>query len=230
MFAADTNWPAVTATPESVRCPPQGSVVILTAVSALAGLSAGIGEAEVGRGEGVRGVFERGDGLVGARRRIVDRGHVHGHRVGRGIEIDAAVGRAAVVLHLEGEAGVARAVGVGRRRELQVARRDVGHRHELAGGDRDAGQRQACPRPGSVVILTAVSALAGLSLGIGEAEVGRGEGVGRVFERGDRVVRARRRIVDRGDVHGHRVGRGIEIDAAVGRAAVVLHLEGEAGA
>ncbi len=37
------------------------------------------------------------------------------------IEIDAAVGRAAVVLHLEGEAGVARAVGVGRRREHELA-------------------------------------------------------------------------------------------------------------
>ena len=42
------------------------------------------------------------------------------------IEIDAAVGGAAVVLHLEGEAGVARAVGVGRRREDQLAGGDVG--------------------------------------------------------------------------------------------------------
>ena len=37
-------------------------------------------------------------------------------RVGRRIEIDAAIGRAAVVLHLEGEAGVRRAVGIGGRR------------------------------------------------------------------------------------------------------------------
>ena len=50
------------------------------------------------------------------------------HRVRRRIEVDAAVGRAAVVLHLEGEAGVAGAVGVGRRREHQLARRDVGRR------------------------------------------------------------------------------------------------------
>ena len=34
---------------------------------------------------------------------------------GRLVEIDAAVGGAAVVLHLEGERGVASAVGVGRR-------------------------------------------------------------------------------------------------------------------
>ena len=53
---------------------------------------------------------------------------VDGDRVRRRIEIDAAIGRAAVVLHLEGEAGVAGAVGVGRRREHQLAGRDVGQR------------------------------------------------------------------------------------------------------
>ena len=42
-------------------------------------------------------------------------------------------------------------------------------------------------------------------------------------------VAAGRGIVDRGDVDRHRVRRRIEIDAAIGRAAVVLHLEGEAG-
>ena len=71
---------------------------------------------------------QRGHRLVGARRRVVDRRDVDRHRVRRRIEIDAAVGRAAVVLHLEGEAGVAAAVGVGRRREHQLAGRDVGQR------------------------------------------------------------------------------------------------------
>ena len=42
------------------------------------------------------------------------------------IEIDAAVGRAAVVLHLEREARVAGAVGVRGRREPQQAGSDVG--------------------------------------------------------------------------------------------------------
>src|SRR5207249_4062319 len=42
---------------------------------------------------------------------------------------------AAVVLHLEGEAGVAGPVGVGRRREVELAAGDVGDAHELAGGD-----------------------------------------------------------------------------------------------
>ena len=50
----------------------------------------------------------------------------------RRVEIDAAVGGAAVVLHLEGEAGVGRAVGVGGRGEHQVAGGDVGRADELA--------------------------------------------------------------------------------------------------
>ena len=45
---------------------------------------------------------------------------------GRRVEIHPAIGRAAVVLHLEGEAGVAVAVGIGRRRELQQPASDVG--------------------------------------------------------------------------------------------------------
>ena len=43
--------------------------------------------------------------------------------LGDWIEIDAAVGRAAIVLHLEREAGVACAVGIGGRRELEQAGR-----------------------------------------------------------------------------------------------------------
>ena len=41
MSATETNWPAVTATPLSVSVPSRGSVVILTAASALAGVSLG---------------------------------------------------------------------------------------------------------------------------------------------------------------------------------------------
>ena len=42
------------------------------------------------------------------------------------IQVHPAVGGAAVVLHLEGEARVARPVGVGHRGEHQLAARDVG--------------------------------------------------------------------------------------------------------
>ncbi len=85
--------------------------------------------------------------------------------LGDWIEIDAAVGRAAVVLHLEGEAGVARAVGVGRRRELQHAGRDVGHGHELAGRHRHAVVRQRAGGRQACVIFTASRLLAGVSFG-----------------------------------------------------------------
>ena len=40
-FAADTNWPAVTATPDNLRLPAAGSVVIFTLASAFAGESDG---------------------------------------------------------------------------------------------------------------------------------------------------------------------------------------------
>ena len=49
------------------------------------------------------------------------------------VQVDPAVRRAAVVLHLEGEARVACAVGIGAGRELADCRRDV------------AGRRCVCP-------------------------------------------------------------------------------------
>ena len=66
--------------------------------------------------------------------------------LGVGSSIDAAVGRAAIVLHLEGEGGVGGAVGVGRRRELQQAARDVGDAERTAGRHRHAVVGQACRR------------------------------------------------------------------------------------
>ena len=120
--------PALTSTPLSVRLPAPGSVVIFTALSALAGLSAASLKPKSAAAEGVRRVLQRGDRVVGARRRIVDRGHVDAHGIGGLIQVHATVGGAAVVLHLEGEARVARAVGVGHRGEHQLAARDVGRR------------------------------------------------------------------------------------------------------
>ena len=102
-------------------------------------------------------------------------------RVGRLVEVDAAVGGAAVVLHLEGEARVAGAVGVGRRREHQLAGSDVGDGDELPCRDGDAVVSFRCRRAGSVVIFTAASAVRRAVVRIGEAEVGRGERVRRVL-------------------------------------------------
>ena len=103
--------------------------MIFTAYKGVGRAVVGVAEAEVGCGEGVDAVFQHRVRCIPARRGVVDGGDVDGDGVGRLVEIDATVGRAAVVLHLEGEVGVARAVGVGRRGELQQAGSDVRHGH-----------------------------------------------------------------------------------------------------
>ena len=73
----------------------------------------------------------------------------------RRVEVDAAVGGAAIVLDLEGEAGVGGAVGVGRRREDQLAGGDVGR---LSTGRRPSTATPfsvSVPAAGRVVIFTA---------------------------------------------------------------------------
>ena len=70
--------------------------------------------------------------------------------VGGGVGIDAAVGRAAIVLHAEGESG-----GVGRRGRdggeggrgvLQLVRCDIGHSDRLIQGDIDPIERESPDR------------------------------------------------------------------------------------
>src|SRR2546425_3747860 len=79
-------------------------------------------------------------------------GHVEGHRLGCGVKVDPAVGGAAVVLHLEGEAriwGAARVVGWGEdkagvRALLSVAHRDLTNGEAPRSwerGDQDALER-----------------------------------------------------------------------------------------
>jgi len=81
-----------------------------------------IGEAEVRRGEYIRRVFRQDHRVGGAHRGMIWAGfrHVEGHGLGGRIQIRAAVGRAAVVLHLEGEAGVGAAIAVGGGGEGQI--------------------------------------------------------------------------------------------------------------
>ena len=94
--------------PSLVSVPAAGSVVIFTVSRLLAGVSFGSLKPKSAVRERVVGVFDRRDrrccAPVGASLTGVT---LTRDRVGRRIEIDAAVGRAAVVLHLEGEAGVA---------------------------------------------------------------------------------------------------------------------------
>src|SRR5207249_2782974 len=75
------------------------------------------------------------DGLVGARRGIVNRRDVDGHR-GGGRNIDAAGnGGAAVVLHLEGEGSQRTAAGVCRPSVGELAGGDIDERDELTHSD-----------------------------------------------------------------------------------------------
>src|SRR5438105_2724496 len=57
--------------------------------------------------------------------------------VGGRVEIDAAIGGAAVGLHLEGEAGIARAIRVGGGCEYEVG--DIGKRDHVSGAHGAAG-------------------------------------------------------------------------------------------
>ena len=123
MSAALMHWPAVTATPDRVRLPAPGKVVMVTALSALAGLSLGSVKPKSAVTK-VYAVFSLVVTvlLVPAGASFTAR-DVDGQGVGRGIQIYPAIGRPTIVLHLEGEAGIARAVGVGRRGEEQCPRR-----------------------------------------------------------------------------------------------------------
>ena len=87
------------------------------------GIFAGTGDDVAGRGHDILG---RDGRIIDCNRRVVHRRHVERDGFRRRVEIDAAVGRAAVVLHLESEFGEAGTVGVGGGSEHQLARSDVG--------------------------------------------------------------------------------------------------------
>ena len=187
-----------------------------------------IGEAEIGRREAVGGVFQGGDGLVGAGGGVVHRREREGDGVGRGIEITAAACGAAVVAHLEGERGNRIAVGVGR---WDVGERGkIGGEDLLSGGYGDATKPQVASswqgRDDDALQAVRAGGPGGIG-GIGETEIGRREGIDAVLQGGDGFVAAGGRLVDRGDIDADRVGRRIKIKAAIGGAAVVAHLEGE---
>ena len=90
---------------------------------------ADIAKPKVGHRERVGSVFERSDGLVRARRRVVHRRDIKGDGVRARVQVRTAVGRAAVVLDRKPEVRIARTVGVEGRRENQPIGCDVGHRH-----------------------------------------------------------------------------------------------------
>ncbi len=93
-----------------------------------------IAEAEVRDLEGVIRIFEGNNRVVGAARRIVDRGYVDGQGANGWIGIDAAVQGAAVILDAEAEGRIVSAVGIGDRAEHQVTGSDVGYRDSISCG------------------------------------------------------------------------------------------------
>src|SRR5205814_1446557 len=122
-------------------------------------------------------------------------------------------------------------VGVGGRAEGEIAEgqgrgRDLEAGRDLGGGDCRAFVLEAADQ-GQAADLHGREAVRAGVVGVREAEVGGGEGVGAVFEDRDRVVGAGGGVVDGGDVDGDGVGRRVEVVAAVGGAAVVADLEGE---
>ena len=167
---------------------------------------------------------------VGGKGCIIHRGDIKADRVGRGIQIDAAIGGAAVIAHLEGEGGNGAAVGVGRWRVSEGSK--VGGGDLLTGANdsaaepQDAGARQA----GDDHALQAVGPGGASGIGgIRETKISRTEGIGGVFQGGDGLVGAGGGVVHRRQRERDRVGCGIEIKPAACGAAVIAHLESERG-
>src|SRR5947208_1241025 len=96
---------------------------------------------------------------------------------------------------------------------------DVGRRHQLAEGDGGAGELEhPVGRQGGD--LHRRQRVGRRVVRIAETKVGRQQRVAAVLVDGRAVVAALRRVVHTGDVDGEGVGRLVEVDAAVGGAAV----------
>ena len=159
-------------------------------------------------------------------RLIVHRGHVERVAVRRRIGVLAAVSRAAVVLHLEREAGVRRAAGIGRRAEdeLPVAMSlaatvwPAGHAGAVELQAANAGRGR--DDDGGQIIGRGVARIA-------EAEVARLQRVDAVFVHRLGEVRAAG-----GAIHRARLIVSVAVLLVLRSAdvaAAILHREGEAG-
>ncbi len=172
----------------------------------------------------MRRILQRRDRIVRALRRVVHRRHVDGQRIGRGIQVHAAIRRTAVVLHLEGEESRARRTRRGRKTEL--ARNNIADQNTLANGNRNAVQcqradrRQGCDSHSEQGVCRHV-------IDVTEAKIPCCKDIGRVFRRDNGCVCTRRRIIHRCHVDRHRIGACVDIGAAVCGAAIVLNTEGE---
>ena len=149
--------------------------------------------------KGLATVLVHGNRRVDRDRWVVDRRDVDRHAVGRRIQIDAAVGRATVVLHLEAEVAIAVAIGVGHRRVNQLAAANIRGTDEVPCGHCRAVVGQAAMRWQRCDLDGQQAVGAGRVGCVGKAEFGRSEDVRIVFIDRDRVVGAAGCIVDRVD-------------------------------
>jgi hypothetical protein len=127
--------------------------------------------------------------VIAPARRAVYRRDVDGERAGCRIEVGAAIERAAVVFHLESDADVGHAVAARGWRESELAGGNIGQRNELANSHRRAIAGDH-PQVGPGGELYSRECVGRVVKRIAEAEVGRGEGIGRVFENRGAAVRA----------------------------------------
>ena len=140
-------------------------------------------------GGGIDGRHDHGQ------RRVVDGRDVEGENTAHRVKVHPAIGRAAVVLHLEADGGVSRAVAIRRSDEDELARRDVAGQHEVASVDGHAvkGEAASCWEGRD---LHRQQVIGWVVVGVAETEVCRGEGVGRVFGAVDGLANTDRSLVD----------------------------------
>src|SRR5262245_3009551 len=152
-----------------------------------------IGEAEIGRHEGVDGFFRHREVERSADGGVVERGNGEGQRVGRLIRVLER--QTAAVLNLEDDLATDRGTELIRRRLVrQSADIDVRPQNRRIGGDRVAIEEQRA-RADQVDVLNRKELIRRIVIRIGEAEVGRPNGVLLVFADRYGLVSASRLLV-----------------------------------
>ena len=184
----------------------------------------GIGKAEVAAREHPGGVFGRGHAGVLAGGRVVHGGDVQGDAAGGGGSVEATEGGAAVVDDAHIEVGHRRALRVRGRRVEQPPGGEVGDGDAVARRHGHAVEREAAGGGQGVDD----HGRQGMAFEVGEGEVGRGEGAGGVLGQRHRGGLAHRGVVHGRDVDLQGANDRVEVTAAQGGAAVVLHLKAQA--
>ncbi len=146
---------------------------------------------------------DRRQGRTGSsqNRGIVDAGNIDGHGSRGGIQINATVQYPAIILNLKGERCITSSVGISNRGENEFTANDFRLGDPIAGVDSGTVIRQRSGS-GQCGNLNRQEAVCRIIIGIAETKIGRGKGVGRIFQGGDGRIGARWGIVDRRNADG----------------------------